>query len=580
MKGLKTLVRRLLLLGAAVGALLLASRAATRIAHGPTLYVGGPVLTMDGDSRVAQALAIDGDKVVATGTDKELRTWAKKAGAHVVDLGGRAILPGFVDGHSHFPASGLFEKAVHVGSPPLGSVRNIEQMVAALSARALESDEHWIVGWGYDDTLLEDNRHPTRYDLDKVSRDRPVVVWHVSFHIAALNSRALEELGMTHATPDPAGGRIRRIAGNDAGNTATAGEPDGVLEEEATRPVFDSTLKPSSWEAVLIARRAAATYLAAGVTTAQDGAATGDQVQGLALMSRLGLLPLRVVVWPEGQTAEQILDGELDVRAAESDWFRLGAVKLVDDGSIQAYTAYLTKPYFRVPGGADPATRGYPRIARDELMREVVRFHKAGWQIAVHGNGDAAIDDILDALEAAQKQYPRSDSRPVIVHAQMTRDDQLDRMKKLGVVPSFFPLHTFFWGDRHRDRFLGPERAARISPTAGAAARGIRFSIHADTPVLPMEPLRIVASAVTRRAASGAVLGPDQRIGVMQALRAITIDAAYQAFLEAKVGSLEPGKLADFVILDRSPLDDPDHIENIRVLETFVSGRSAHQAQP
>ena len=578
MHGVKTLLRRLLLLLAAVVLLLLGSRAATRVLQGPTLYVGATVLTMDGANHVAQALAVDGDRIVATGTDKDLREWAKKTRATVVDVGGHAILPGFVDGHSHFPASGLFDKAVHVGSPPLGSVRNIDGMISALSARALENDGHWIVGWGYDDSLLEDDRHPNRYDLDKVSRDRPVVVWHISFHMAVLNSRALEELGLTRATSDPVGGHIRRILTRDATGAQVAGEPDGVLEEEAVRPVFDATLKPSLPESIAIARRASATYLAAGVTTAQDGAASIEQVQGLALMSRLGLLPLRVVVWPEIRSADRILSGEVDVKAAESDWFHLGAVKLVADGSIQAYTAYLTRPYFRVPAGTDPAARGYPRIPRDELMREVARYHKAGWQIAVHGNGDASIDDILDALDAAQQQHPRADSRPIIVHAQMARDDQLDRMKALGVIPSFFPLHTFYWGDRHVARFLGPERASRISPTAAAAARAIHFSIHADTPVLPMEPLRMVASAVTRRTASGAVLGPEQRIGVMQALRAVTIDAAYEEFLENKVGSLEPGKLADFVIVDRSPLEDPEHIETIRVLDTYVAGRVAYHA--
>ncbi len=575
MEGMKNLVRRLLLLGAAVAALLLLSRVSSRIFAGPTLYVGGPVLTMDADNRVAEALAIDGDKVVATGTEKELRAWAAKVRARVIDLGGHAIIPGFVDGHSHFPATGLFDKAVHVGSPPLGSVRNIEQMVSALSARALESNAHWIVGWGYDDSLLQDDRHPNRYDLDKVSRDRPVVVWHISFHMAALNSRALEELGLTRATPDPSGGRIHRFAKGEM-----AGEPDGVVEEEATRPVFAATLKPSPLESFAIMRRASASYLAAGVTTAQDGAATGEQVQGLALMSRIGALPLRVVVWPESAAAEQILNGQLDVKAAESDWFRLGAAKFVADGSIQGYTAYLTRPYFRVPAGMDPGVRGYPRISREELIRDVTRFHEAGWQIAVHGNGDASIDDILDAFEAAQKKHPRPDARPVIVHAQMTRDDQLDRMKALGVVPSFFPLHTYYWGDRHRDRFLGPERAARISPAAGAVTRGIRFTLHSDAPVQPMEPLRIVASAVTRRTTGGTVLGPEQRIGVMQALRAVTIDSAYQVFLEAKVGSLERGKLADFVILDRSPLQDPEHVETVRVLETFVAGRSAYRATP
>jgi hypothetical protein len=209
----------------------------------------------------------------------------------------------------------------------------------------------------------------------------------------------------------------------------------------------------------------------------------------------------------------------------------------------------------------------------------VTRYHEAGWQVAVHGNGDAAIDDILDAFEEARRAEPRPDARPVIVHAQTARDDQLDRMRELGAIPSFFVLHTFYWGDRHREIFLGPGRAARISPLASARARGLPFTIHCDTPVVPMEPLRLVWSAVNRITTSGAVLGTAERIEPMQALRAVTIDAAYQHFEEETKGSLEPGKLADLVILDRSPLEDPATIDRIRVLETIVGGRSVYRAK-
>jgi predicted amidohydrolase YtcJ len=535
----------------------------------PRLFVGGPILTLNAENRVVDALATDGDRVVGAGDRAQWEDWAQKRGAHIVDLDGRVLLPGFIDAHSHFPASGVLDALTHLGSPPLGAVTSIDGLVATLAQRSAQSRRgDWIVGWGYDDTALTDARHPTRDDLDRVSRTENVVVFHISAHVAAVNSKGLEALGLTDASEDPTGGVLRRDA---------EGQLDGVLEEEAMRPVLRAALLPSPLQGLLAARRAAAAYLAAGVTTAQNGAAQREQLGGLALLSSLGLLPLRLVVWPEGETALALLDGSLGIRPTDPRWMRIGAAKLVADGSIQAYTAHLTKPYF-VPPGGDAAFRGYPRIPRAALFHDVRKLHAAGWQVAVHGNGDAAIDDILDAFEAAQLEVPRPDSRHVIVHAQMARRDQLDRMRALGIVPSFFELHTYYWGDRHRDRFLGPDRAARISPLKDAHDRGLRFTLHADTPVVPMDPLRIVAAAVTRRTASGAVLGDQERIGVMDALRAVTIDAAFQHFQDDMLGSLEAGKLADMVILDRSPLDDPQNIDTIRVMETFVGGRSVYRS--
>jgi predicted amidohydrolase YtcJ len=254
-------------------------------------------------------------------------------------------------------------------------------------------------------------------------------------------------------------------------------------------------------------------------------------------------------------------------------------VKLVADGSIQGYTGYLSEPY-HVPPGDDPGYRGYPRIPRDELVETVTELHAAGFQVAVHANGDASIDDALDAIAAALSRHPAGDARPVLIHAQMARPDQLDRMAALGVVPSFFSLHTFYWGDRHRRIFMGPERAARMSPAAGARARGIPFTIHCDAPVVPMEPLRLVSSAVNRRTRSGHVVGPEERIPVAAALRAVTLDAARQHFEEDEKGSLEPGKWADLVILSESPLAvPPAEIERIRVLETVVGGETAFRAE-
>jgi len=531
-------------------------------------YVGGAVLTMDTQDRVVGGIAIEGERIAQVGTEAEIRAWAERVRARVVDLEGRAVLPGFVDAHSHFPGAGIDVVATDLNAPPIGKIQRIDEIIAALRAQAeTKPAGEWIFGTGYDDSLLAERRHPTRADLDAVSTRHPVGILHVSGHLAAVNSLGLERLGYSADTPDPEGGRIRRDA---------SGAPDGVLEENAAEGVTRALAAPGPLDALRILRRATALYLAAGVTTAQNGFATGAQLRGLTWAGRLRLLPLRLVLWPGEADGDALIDGSF-TPPRDDPWLRVGAVKLIADGSLQGYTGYLTQPYF-VPPGDDPGYRGYPRIAREKLFAWVERLHRAGLQIAIHGNGDAAIDDILDALEHAQSVAPRPDARHVVVHAQTVREDQLDRMAALGVIPSFFVLHTWYWGDRHRERFLGPERAARISPTASAARRGIHFTLHADTPVVPMEPLRIVWSAVNRTTTSGATLGADQRIDVLRALRGVTIDAARQHFLEGDRGSLEAGKLADLVVLDRSPLEDPAGIARLRVLETIVGGRSAYRA--
>lgn len=530
-------------------------------------WIGGPILTMDAADRVAGGIAVEGDRIASVGSEAEILAWAERVRARVVDLDGRALLPGFVDAHSHFPGAGIDAIAVDLNAPPIGRIETLDELRSALAEKAkTTSAGDWILGVGYDDTLLAEQRHPTRADLDAVSTAHPIGLLHVSGHLAAVSSLALERLGIGAGTADPEGGRIRRDA---------MGVPDGVLEESAAEGVARTLAAPGVLDVIRILRRATALYLAAGVTTAQNGYATGSQLRGLVWAGRLRLLPLRLVLWPGEADGDALVDGSF-TPPRDDPWVRVGAVKLVADGSLQGYTGHLTLPYF-VPAGDDPSERGYPRIPRDKLVAWVERLHRAGLQVAIHGNGDAAIDDILAAFEHAQSVAPRADARHVVVHAQTAREDQLDRMASLGVVPSFFVLHTWYWGDRHRDRFLGPERAARISPTASAARRSIPFTLHADTPVVPMEPLRIVWSAVNRITTSGAPLGAEQSIDAMRALRAVTIDAARQHFQEGDRGSLAPGKLADLVILDRSPLDDPATIDRIRVVETVIGGRTVYR---
>jgi predicted amidohydrolase YtcJ len=535
---------------------------------GPVLYLGGPILTMDATNRIVEAVGVEDGRIAVVGTEAEVQIWADAADPEIVDLEGRALLPGFIDAHGHFPGVGLTAVFIDLNSPPIGPVEDIDGLVAKLAERAESTDEgEWIIGIGYDDTLLAEKRHPTRRDLDRASTQHSIGVLHISGHLGVVNSAGLAANGIDASTPDPEGGLIRRESGSR--------EPDGVLEETAMEPL-QAHLTPSAMQGLRILQRAGELYLENGVTTAQSGATTAGLIRFFDWAAWLGLIPPRLIVWPVPEAADAIAAGEIEAPSWDPLQIRIGAVKIIADGSIQGYTGYLSEPYF-VPPGDDPSYRGYPRVARDELIQQVGRFHAAGLQLAVHGNGDASIEDILDAYEQAQAEHPRSDARHIIIHAQMTRLDQLDRMAELGIVPSFFSLHTFYWGDRHRDIFMGPERAARISPAASALERGVRFTIHADSPVVPMEPLRLVWAAVNRRTRSDFVLGPEERISPMQALRAVTIDAAWQHFEENVKGSIEIGKLADLVILSRSPLEDPAQIDEIVVEETIIGGKTAYR---
>ena len=534
-----------------------------------TIYLGASVVTVDAENRIVEALGIEGDRIGAVGTEAEVRGWAG-AGARVRELAGEAIVPGFIDAHGHFPGDGIWATVADLNPPPIGDLETMDELIARMRLQASGSaGDDWVVGMGYDDTLLREARHPTRADLDRASSDQPLVAIHISGHLAAVNSRALEVLGWDRDTPDPEGGVLRR--------DAETGELDGVLEESAMALLQQQVLAPGALDGLRIVREAVRRYVAQGVTTAQSGYTDAGLMRALPWLSRLGVIPIRLVLWPGMEALDGALAAEKPFRTYDPEWVRIGAVKLIADGSIQGYTGYLSEPY-HVPPGEDASYRGYPRIPRDELIERAKRYHEAGWQLAIHGNGDASIDDILDALEAAFAESPAEDARPIVIHAQMARDDQLDRMRTLGVIPSFFSLHTYYWGDRHRDLFMGPERAARMSPAASALAKGVHFTIHCDAPVVPMEPLRLIWAAVNRESSSGQPIGPAERITPLQALRATTIDAAYQHFEADTKGSLEVGKLADFVVLSGSPLEHPTTIDEIEVLETFVGGKRVYQA--
>jgi len=532
------------------------------------VFMNGSVLTMDPHNSIFEAVAVGRDKIEAVGTNEEIKKYITGKSI-VVDLDGKTLLPGFIDAHSHFPGSGLSAVGVDLNSPPIGKVVSISQVIDALKNKASETGKgKWIYGFGYDDTLLAEKRHPNRNDLDKASTDHPIFIFHISGHLGATNTLGLKKVGITADTPDPEGGVIRRDAD---------GEPSGILEETAKDEIVKMAMDFSVWDFLDMIEQATTDYVSTGVTTAQSGFCTEAFLKGLSLFSRLGLIPLRLMVWPDDKLGDKIISGKFKTEDYDTERFKVGAIKLIADGSIQGYTGYLSKPYHTAFKG-DSEYRGYPVIKREELVAQVKKFHRAGMQVAVHGNGDACIDDIIYAFSEAQKAYPRKDPRHIVVHAQMARYDQLDAMKKWGVTPSFFSAHTYYWGDRHWNIFMGPDRARRMSPARSALDRDIRFTIHLDTPVVPMNPLLLVWTAVNRISTSGRIIGEKERISAMQALRAVTIDAAWQVFEEPDRGSIESGEYADLVILSANPLDDPNGIRDIRVVETIIGGKTVYKS--
>lgn len=546
-------------------------RIATRVPQPPDqqLFINGSILTMDGDNRVVEALATRGDRIEAVGSTEDIMALAEE-GAEVNDLRGRTLLPGFIDAHGHFPGSGLKVIAADLNSPPIGTLTTMDEVLLALAQQAENTPAgEWVSGFGYDDTLLVEQRHPTRAELDAISSEHPVVAMHISGHMLVANSLALAEVGIAADTPNPEGGIIGRLPGSQ--------EPNGLLEETARLSVMVKMQDMSLIDTYQLIRAAAAEYSAMGVTTAQSGGVSRELAKGLSLFSKLGVIPQRLVLFPfETEFGDSLLNGDYEPADYSGERVVMGAIKLVADGSIQGYTGNLNEPYY-TPYHGDANYRGYASIPRQKLFSQVAALHKAGYQIAIHGNGDQAIEDILDAFEAAQQDNPVADPRMILIHAQMARQDQIARMKALGVTPSFFSAHTWYWGDRHRDMFMGPERAAVMSPAKWAQDFGLRFSSHLDTPVTPMLPLQAVWSQVFRTTFGGDVLGPEQRIGVMDALRAVTIDAAWQVFQESNRGSLEAGKYADLVVLSGNPLENPLQLRELVVEQTVIGGATVYR---
>jgi hypothetical protein len=542
-----------------------AAPAATPTSPASAVYLGEHILTLDPALPRARSLAVRGEQIACVAADDACRAHIG-ASTRVVDLRERALLPGFVDSHGHLAMLAGFVDHANVSSPPVGPVTTIatlqETLRAHLAAKPPAAGA-WALGWGYDDSLLAEQRHPTRDDLDAVTRDVPLAILHVSGHLAVANSAALAAAGVTAETPDPPGGHIRRRDGSS--------EPNGVIEEAALYAVLGKSplVAPVSVEQL---ERALGVYAANGFTLAQDGASGAGDIAALQRLAQSGRAQLDVVYFPVVRALDQALpEAKLREFSGRVAW---GGMKLVLDGSPQGKTAYLTKPYHVPPPGKDASYRGYPMIPAEFVDAALARLLPAGIPVIAHANGDAAEDVLIEAVAKAAALAPEREHRTVMIHAQTLREDQLDRMRALGMVPSFFSAHPFFWGDWHRDSVLGVTRAMRISATRSALDRGIPFTIHNDAPVVPPDAIRLLWATTNRLTRSGKVLGAEQRVSVEEALRALTANGARQYFAEKERGTLTTGKLADLVVLSRDPVElGREKLLELRVLETVSRGR-------
>ncbi|MGW4382434.1 amidohydrolase [Kitasatospora sp. NPDC004531] len=551
------------------------------------IFHGGEIVTAAADSRESdprpEAVAVKDGVIVHVGGLREAVDRWQGPRTRVRDLAGRALLPGFIDAHGHLGGIGLQATLANLLAAPDGDVTDLASLQDRLRAWArtpVGEESEWIIGFGYDDAMLAEGRHPTREDLDAVSTTKPVLAIHQSFHLGAVNTLGLRELGFTRATADPDGGVIRRLTDPFI---RPFGEPNGVLEETAFTPASEKATAglPLTALAALFGK-GAASAASFGFTTVQEGGATLKNLK--ALRDTAAQTPFRIDVVAYARADEATASPEPDPVGASREYrhgVRAAGVKLFLDGSPQGRTAWLTRPYQERPEGTPEGYRGYPTVEDPKVVLDQVRTAYArGWQVLAHVNGDAAIDQFVTAVEEAAEEAGPGDRRTVAIHAQTAREDQIDTFARLGVIPSFFSMHTYYWGDWYRKTVLGEERAATISPARWAVDRQMVYTSHHDAPVALPNSIAVLSSQVTRRTRTdGVVLGPEQCVSALDAVKSITIHAAHQYFEQDRKGSIEVGKLADLVVLSASPLTvPPEEIKDIRVVETVKQGATVHPA--
>ena len=523
-----------------------------------TLFYNGEILTME-EPLYAEALLLEDGRILAVGAREELELKACP-GVQRVDLGRKTLLPAFLDPHSHFASFATTLSLAQLGDAK--SFEDIQNILRAFKKDRKLNDEDWIIAFGYDHNVLREKAHPTKDVLDGVSVTNPILITHMSGHMGAVNSKALKVAGISADTRDAAGGKIGR---------SPSGEPNGYLEEGAFFGIASLTPKMTLEDTLRLLEEAQQIYFQNGVTTIQEGLMKQNEFHLITQLAQQGRLKADVVGYAE-VSDPTLFEEHPQYRGQYRNHFKIGGYKMILDGSPQGKTAWLTKPYEE-----EDEYRGYPVMTDEEVHSHIKRAMMDKAQLLTHCNGDAAADQLITAFEKVMEETKTPDTRrPVMIHAQTVRSDQLDRMKAIAMIPSYFVAHTYYWGDTHLKN-LG-ERALSISPLATTVQKGMIFTLHQDSPVLPPDMLDTLWCAVNRKTRDGADIGEGERVSVLEALRGVTVYAAYQYFEEEEKGTLSAGKRADLVILSRNPLKvPPDKLREIQVMETIKDGETVYK---
>lgn len=527
------------------------------------IYYNGSIITMESPDDSYEAL-VEKDGIIAELLDFKTAK-EKYPEAEYNDLNGKTLMPSFIDPHGHISLTiQLVTKA------NLGDCVTMDQITETLKKYIDDNNikpGEFVMGYNYDHNILPDYKHPDKYVLDKASEENPIFILNTSGHMCVCNSMLLKLAGYTDEDKDPEGGHLGRIE--------DTGELSGYLEETAMNKAF-MNMRGMSAEFDDCLAKAQQLYLSNGVTTVQDGAASRMNVEALLSAEKAGKLDIDVVSYPViGDGVEKIFSDYPECDEKYCGHFKLGGYKIVLDGSPQGCTAYLSKPYDN-----HGEYRGYPRYSDEQVNEFVKKAIDDNRQLLTHCNGDAAGDQLLAAYTKALKESDNDNKdnlRPVMIHCQTARDDQFDIMADIGMIASIFVGHVYYWGDIHVKN-MGIERGSRVSPAASAMKKGLSVNFHQDTPVTLPKMFHSVWAAVNRKTRSGKIIGSEQCVDVYDALKAVTINAAYEYFEENEKGSLKAGKRADMIICDKNPLKvEKDEIKDITVLETIKDGKTLYK---
>lgn len=538
-----------------------------------TIYIGGDIVTVNDQQPSAEALAVKAGKIVAVGSQAEVEKAHKGAGTQVVDLGGKALLPAFLDAHSHYVSALTVANQVNVYAPPAGPGKDAASIVAELvkfrDTNKIAKGEV-IQAYGYDENVMPKGQLLNRDDLDKALPDNPVLVGHVSMHGAVLNSAAMKKWDISAKTKTPPGGVIVRKPGTQ--------EPWGLIMETAYLPIFASLPQPTTAQEVEWSKAGQLLYARHGITTAHEGATHAGDLEVMKRAAAGGANLIDVIAYPFITDLETVLKKyPKETWGSYENGLKIGGVKITIDGSPQGKTALFTTPYLTGGPGGEKNWKGELTFPEEVVTQAVKAVYDMGVPLNLHANGDGAIDAFLRVHEKAAAGDLGKERNITVIHSQFVRKDQLDKYVQYKILPSFYTLHTYYFAEAHMAN-RGKAQAMYISPMRDAIDKGLVPTNHTDFVVAPLDQLFVMWSAVNRISRAGAVIGADQRVTPLEALKAQTIHVARQYGEQASKGSLEVGKRADLVVLDQNPLKvEPMKIRDVKVVETLKDGKSIYK---